>query len=124
MESAVSASVLAQEVGRRIKESRLERGLSRRDLGARLGVSGQQIHKYENGKDAVPLHRLLALASMCGVSPQAFWSHADTSAEPPSIPGAPDVGTLQLVQAYRRIGDAKVRGLLLQLAKQMAGGDG
>jgi transcriptional regulator with XRE-family HTH domain len=122
-ESGYSASLLAQEVGRRIKEARLERGLSRRDFGARLGVSGQQIDKYESGKDAVPLHRLLTLASICGVPPQDFWNHADTAAATPGISGAADIATIELVRAYRRIGDAKVRRRLLQLVKQMAGDD-
>src|ERR1035438_10874589 len=81
LELGYSAPQLALKVGRRIKEVRLERGLSRRDFGAKLGVSGQQIEKYENGKDAVPLHRLLTLASICGVSPQVLWSHADNAAD-------------------------------------------
>jgi transcriptional regulator with XRE-family HTH domain len=113
-----NASQLAQKVGRRIKDVRLERGLSRRDFGAKLGVSGQQIEKYENGKDTVPLHRLLKLASICGVPPQAFWSHGDISV---LTTGAADTSALQLVRAYRRIADAKVRRRLLQLVKQMAG---
>jgi transcriptional regulator with XRE-family HTH domain len=121
MESGISASRLAQEIGRRIKDARLERGLSRRDFGAKLGVSGQQIHKYESGKDAVPLHRLIAIAAMCGVPSQGFWCQADISAESAGIPRATDVSTLTLVRAYRRIGDAKVRRRLLQLVKQMAG---
>jgi transcriptional regulator with XRE-family HTH domain len=122
LESDHNASHLAQKVGRRIKDVRLERGLSRRDFGAKLGVSGQQIEKYENGKDTVPLHRLLKLASICGISPQTFWSHGDISALGASvIRSAEDISTLQLVRAYRRIADAKVRRRLLQLVKQMAG---
>jgi len=123
MESGRGASALAQRVGRRMREARVQRGLSRRDLGIRLGVSDQQIHKYEIGKDAVPLHRLLAFASFCGVSPQAFWSEADTAAVTNGIPGADDMGILQLVRAYRRTGDAKLRRRLLQLIRQMAGDD-
>jgi transcriptional regulator with XRE-family HTH domain len=118
-----SASRLAQQVGRRIKEARLEQGLSRRDFGAKLGISPQQIHKYETGKDAVPLYRLLTLASICGVSPQALWGQSDSAQVSPVALGAPDANILQLVRAYRRIGDAKVRKRLLQLVKQMAGED-
>ena len=122
LESDYSAPQLALKVGRRIKEVRLERGLSRRDFGAKLGVSGQQIEKYENGKDAVPLHRLLTLASICGVSPQVFWSHADTAADTSGVVGCADSSsTLQLIRAYRRISDTKVGRRLLQLVKQMAG---
>jgi transcriptional regulator with XRE-family HTH domain len=121
VESGFNASLLAQEVGRRIKEARLERGWSRRDFGAKLGVSGQQIQKYESGKDAVPLHRLLVLSSICGVSPQTFWGQNGSTAVIPGTPHATDVSTLQLVRAYRRIGDATLRKRLLQLITQMAG---
>ena len=122
LELDYSAPQLALKVGRRIKEVRLERGLSRRDFGAKLGVSGQQIEKYENGKDTVPLHRLLTLASICGLSPQVFWSHADTAADTSGAVGAADSSsTLQLIRAYRRISDTKVGRRLLQLVKQMAG---
>lgn len=118
---AESASLLAKKVGRKIKEARLQCGLSRQDFGEKLGVSGQQIHKYEIGQDAVPLHRLLTLAEVCGIPPQGFWSPADAAAVVPGIAGPSDIGTLQLVRAYRRITDAKVRRRLLQLVKQMAG---
>jgi transcriptional regulator with XRE-family HTH domain len=118
-ESFDSPSQLAQKVGRRIKEARLELGLSRRDFGTKLGVSGQQIEKYESGKDAVPLHRLLTLASICGVPPQAFWCYGEAAT--PQTFNAPDISTLQLVRAFRRIGDATIRKRLLQLIKQMAG---
>ena len=118
-----NASLFAQEVGRRIREARLLSGLSRCDFGAKLGVSGQQINKYEIGQDAIPLHRLLALATLCGVSPQTFWSPTDAPAVSPGIVGAADVSTLQLVRAYKRISDAELRKRLLLLVKQMAGND-
>jgi transcriptional regulator with XRE-family HTH domain len=122
-ESGHGASALAKVMGRRMRELRVQRGLSRRDLGTRLGVSDQQIHKNEIGKNTMPLHRLLALASFCGVPPQAFWGQADAAAVTTCIPGADDMGILQLVRAYRRIGNAKLRRRLFQLVKQMAGED-
>ncbi len=120
-EAGFSASQLARRVGSRIKEIRIAQGLSRRDFGAKLGVSGQQIHKYEIGQDTAPLHRLLMLATIYGVSPQTFWGQAGGGPANPDILGAADCTTLQLVRAYRRIDDAKVRKRLLQLVKQMAG---
>jgi hypothetical protein len=86
-----------------------------------LGVAYQQIHKYEIGKDTIPLHRLLKLASMWGVPPQSFWDQADTAVGNTGIFGDADLSTLQLVRAYQRIGDAKLRRRLLQLVKQMSG---
>jgi transcriptional regulator with XRE-family HTH domain len=114
-------SALAQDLGRRIGEVRLQRGWTQHDLGAKLGVSGQQIQKYEIGQNAVPLHRLLDLAKIFGVSPEALWTQADAAAVIPGVTGAADLSTLQLVRAYRQIGDEKVRKRLLQLVKTMAG---
>lgn len=123
MPPAYNASLLAQEVGRRMREARLQRGLSRRDFGAKLGVSPQQIYKYESGRDAVPLHRLLTLAAIVGVSPHALWGQADTPGVAHAWLGAADISTIELVRAYTRISDAKVRKSLLQLVKQMAGAE-
>jgi transcriptional regulator with XRE-family HTH domain len=120
-ESDNRASLLAREVGLRMREARLQRGLSRRAFGAKLGVSAQQIHKYEIGRDTVPLHRLLVLAKMCGVSPETFWSRAEATEVLAGINAETNTSVLQLVHAYRRIGNARVRKQLLQLVKQMAG---
>jgi transcriptional regulator with XRE-family HTH domain len=122
--SGDNASLLARDVGRRIKEARLQVGLSRRDFAARLGVSAQQIHKYEIGQDAVPLHRLLIAAKLFGVPPETFWSEGAMAVIPSDVTGRADISTLQLVRAYRRIGDVKVRRRLLQLVKQMADNKG
>jgi transcriptional regulator with XRE-family HTH domain len=121
MEPVHSASTLDHEVGRRIRQARVQMGVTQSDLGAKLGVSGQQIQKYESGRDAVPLHRLLKLASICGVPPQAFLGHEYSPADARDISGEADIGIIQLVRAYRRIGNANVRKRLLQLVKQMAG---
>jgi transcriptional regulator with XRE-family HTH domain len=120
-ESRRRASELALEVGRRIKEARLQRGLSQQEFGRTIGVSGQQVRKYEIGQDAMPLHRLLAITEIYGLLPQSFW--ADTGGAPtaPDPSRADDNNILQLVQAYRRIGNARVRKRLLQLVRQMAG---
>jgi transcriptional regulator with XRE-family HTH domain len=123
LKSGARASRLAQEIGRRIRAARLQRGLSCRDLAIRLGVAYQQIHKYEIGKDTMPLHRLLELASIWGLPPQAFWDQADAAERSTDIVGGADIDTLQLVRAYQRIGDAKVRRRLLHLVKQIAGED-
>lgn len=112
-----SASRLARRIGRRIREARLHLGLSRNSFGEKIGVSGQQVHKYETGRDCVPLHRLLVIAAFCGVAPQMLWS--DGAADSASR-GVHDMSTLQLVRAFKRIGDARIRKKVLELVKQMA----
>ena len=111
----------SRQVGGRIKEVRLHLGLSRHELGVRLGVSGQQIEKYENGKDAVPLYRLVSLARLCNRSAESFWTDGESGVVSGEGYNTPDASTLALVRAYKRIGDATQRRRLLQLIKQMAG---
>jgi len=120
-ESGDSPSRLARRVGQRIRQARLLTGLSRVDFGAKVGVSGQQIHKYEIGKDSVPLHRLLAIAAFCGIRPEKLWGETGNAPDSGNLPGVGDVSALHLVRAYNRISSAELKKRLLQLVRQMAG---
>src|SRR5579871_3205947 len=80
-ETDYGAADLARTVGQRIKAVRMLSGLNRNQFGAKIGVCGQQIQKYETGKDTVPLHRLLRLAALCGAPLQSFWSANEASPE-------------------------------------------
>lgn len=74
-----------KEVGLRIRVARLQAGLSQRELGAKVGVSYQQINKYERGENASTAVGLRDMASALAVS--IDWLLGDE--------GAP-VGTLSL----------------------------
>ena len=50
-------------VGKRIREARIAKGLSQTELGKLLGVSFQQIQKYEKGTNRLGASRLWALAT-------------------------------------------------------------
>jgi transcriptional regulator with XRE-family HTH domain len=54
-------------VGRNVRERRVAAGLSQEDLGAALGVSFQQIQKYEKGTNRISASRLVAIASVMRV---------------------------------------------------------
>jgi transcriptional regulator with XRE-family HTH domain len=54
-------------VGRNIRICRLQRGFTQTELGGHLGVSAQQIQKYENGANRVGASRLNQLAGALGV---------------------------------------------------------
>jgi len=117
--AGLGSSELGSVVGLRIKELRLRQGLSRRDFARTLGVSAQQIHKYETGKDAVPLRRLLVLASLYDVAPDFFWRSDSPAMEDNSA--ADDSGTLRLMRAYRKIADPQMRLRVLRLVTSIAG---
>jgi transcriptional regulator with XRE-family HTH domain len=112
------AVLFVREVGRRMREVRVHRGLTREQMGKRLGVSPQQIFKYETGKDAVPLHRLLQFASLFGVSPELFWNPRDI--DHANASEASDMSVITLVRAYKQIKSTNTRRRLLDLVRQMA----
>jgi transcriptional regulator with XRE-family HTH domain len=60
-------------IGKRIRSRRHELGLSQIDVGKALGVSFQQIQKYECAQDAIPAHRLWPLGQVLEVSVGYFF---------------------------------------------------
>lgn len=60
-------------VGRRIGERRSALGLSQGALAQRLGVSAQQVQKYESGANRISASRLSDIATALGVSPGALF---------------------------------------------------
>lgn len=55
-------------VSERVREARLEAGLTLVQLAAKIGVSYQQLQKYEAQKNRVPPGRLWLIAGACGKS--------------------------------------------------------
>ncbi len=60
-------------VGSRVRERRALAGMSQEDLGDRLGISFQQVQKYENGKNRVSASRLWEIAAIVGVPVEWFF---------------------------------------------------
>src|SRR5689334_8861775 len=58
----------ARLIGGRIRDARISRGLSQKQLGCALGVSHQAVNKYELAEVDLSVRRLLALAEALGVS--------------------------------------------------------
>jgi len=119
-------------VGSRIRLRRNMLGMSQEKLGENLGITFQQIQKYEKGTNRVGASRLQAIATILAV-PVAFFfedlpGDQGTSnrgfAEDPSAASAIDFCTsaegLQLNRAFVRISDLKVRRRIIELVKSLA----
>ena len=70
---SVYLQLIDMHVGRRIRERRVELGLTQAALGTALGVRFQQIQKYEGAKNGVPAASLPPLAKRLGVRPEYFF---------------------------------------------------
>lgn len=81
-----------REVGKSIRAHRLLAGMSQSELGRKIGVSFQQVQKYEKGTNRVGAGRLPQIAEILGVPVGAlFKDHAGTVAVPVTLssPTAP-----------------------------------
>ena len=109
------------DIGKRVREQRLAKGMSQMQLATHLGVTFQQIQKYENGMNRIGSGRLQRIAEVLNV-PVAHFFKSDANS-PPSIPSpAEDLaieGAERLLQAFRRIADKESRRALLLIAKSL-----
>jgi transcriptional regulator with XRE-family HTH domain len=60
-------------VGKRLRQRRIIRRLSQEELASRLGISAQQLHKYEVGQNRITAARLYQCAVALGVPVSSFY---------------------------------------------------
>ncbi len=66
-------------IGRNLRAMRLQRGLTQKNIGDMLGVSFQQIQKYETGKNKLPIENLLLLKSYYNADFETFFNGIRTT---------------------------------------------
>jgi transcriptional regulator with XRE-family HTH domain len=131
-----SPSPVDLHVGSRVRLRRTLLGMSQEKLGNAVGLTFQQIQKYERGANRIGASRLFDMSRVLDVPVQFFFDEmpVETVAEdyrPPS--GGPDSPivvadqdpmakreTLELVRTYYRIPNANLRRKLFELAKALA----
>ncbi len=109
-----------QRIGQRIKERRLLMGLSQTALANGLGITFQQLQKYEKGHNRIAAGRIYACAQLLDVPPEYFFEGLDGSDS-----GTPDETrsdeALKLARAYYNIGDPANRQHVRKLVQAIAG---
>ncbi len=126
-------------VGGRIRLRRTLLGMSQEKLGEAIGLTFQQVQKYERGTNRVGASRLFDLSGVLDVPVQFFFDDmtGEVADQAPRLrAGLADVPviefetdpmakreTLELVRAYCRIKDPKVRRRIFELCKAMGSTD-
>jgi transcriptional regulator with XRE-family HTH domain len=136
--NARRANLIDTHVGARLRLRRMLLGMSQEKLGESLGLTFQQVQKYEKGVNRVGASRLFDLAQVLGVPVQYFYDELD--------PGSVDsnnmargfgerstdtyvvdfLGTregLELNRAFTKVSDPKVRRAIIDLVRSLAGHD-
>jgi len=118
-----------RHVGNRVRMRRLLVGMSQEKLGELLGITFQQVQKYEKGVNRIGAGRLFEMSRILNVPVDFFYegvnSHAGQAggAEGESAPVMEFVSSgegLQLSLAFMKIKDTKVRKRVLDLVKSLA----
>ncbi len=121
-------------VGGRVRQRRLLLGMSQTNLGNALGLTFQQVQKYERGANRIGSSRLFHLSQILDVSIEYFFDDmpAAVAASSPAQGGGrtkkppryePDPmakrETLELVRGYYKIRDPQIRNRLRELTKTL-----
>jgi transcriptional regulator with XRE-family HTH domain len=119
--SAKSPSPIDLTVGRNVRVWRMAKGLSQAQLANRLGVTFQQVQKYETGGNRIPTGRLVKLAAILGVPIAALFE--GTSAADPSrslLALVSDRRSFRLAHAFAAVKDNTCRVSLVNLVEKIA----
>jgi transcriptional regulator with XRE-family HTH domain len=105
-------------VGKKIREIRLLRGLTQVKVAEKLGLSFQQLQKYETGYNRVSASKLFEIAQLLGVQPGYFFDGLAGSNMPES--SVMDERTAKTAQALSSISDVKVRSQIQSMIQELA----
>jgi len=113
-------------VGKRIRMRRLFLGMNQETLANALGLTFQQVQKYEGGANRVSASRLSAMAEILGVPISFFFGDLQSDDAPQSAAEQearermerPE--TIELIRLYYAIPDTAVRQKFLEMVKAVA----
>ena len=126
-----SPNPIDKHVGSRVRMRRMMISMSQEKLGDQLGITFQQIQKYEKGTNRIGASRLQHIANVLGVPVAFFFEGAPTLqaggsgafSESPSPAYVSDFlatsDGLALVKSFMRVKDAKVRRRIVDLVEAM-----
>ncbi|HEX4411007.1 MAG TPA: helix-turn-helix transcriptional regulator [Xanthobacteraceae bacterium] len=123
--SAKAATSTDKTIGSNIRIRRLQLGVTQQQLAKKLGVTFQQVQKYEKGVNRVGSGRLYQIATILEAPIGSFFSEGGRSTKSASSHSSPydslqEPMTLQMLNAFSKVKDRKNRWALLTLIEHLA----
>jgi len=118
-----SANEIDIHVGQRLRLARVLRGLSQDELGKKVGVTFQQIQKYERGANRVSAGRLVALAKALELEILFFFQELDETQTSPqrALPlNSLSEEDFDIVDALTKIDNSKLKRTLIRLISELS----
>ena len=114
-----------RRIAQRIRLLRQKQQISQEQLAEALGISFQQVQKYERGINRVSAGRLLEVAAALSVPVETFYEGVTAPRQAGDTPRSLDAleltaEGLQLILAFTRITDAKKRKQILAFVRSIA----
>ena len=122
-----------KHVGSRVRMRRMMLGMSQEKLGNSLGLTFQQVQKYEKGTNRIGASRLQQISHILQVPVSFFFEGAPTVGNLPRTDGMSEAPSpayvsdflatsdgLALTKAFMRISDSKLRRRIVDLVEQIA----
>jgi len=124
-------------VGSRVRLRRMLLGMSQERLGESMGLTFQQVQKYEKGVNRIGASRLFQISKILDVPVQFFFEEAPYAGDGSRAPGLAESDSeafileflnsregLELNRAFVKIGDAKVRKSVVDLVRALSSSNG
>ena len=127
-QSRAQADAVDTHVGQRIRDKRNERGMSQTEVANALGVTFQQVQKYERGTNRVGASRLFDLSRILSVPVQYFFEGLNNQTTPiekedDNVIHLVKPETIELVEAYYKVKNPQVRRQILSTIRSISFGD-
>jgi transcriptional regulator with XRE-family HTH domain len=109
-------------VGARIRVFRIHRKISQTDLADQIGVTFQQVQKYEKGTNRIGASRLSRIATVLGISVgELFESPGEKAGDSALLFRLlAEPGALRVLKAYTRTSDPRIRHAIAELVEGIA----
>lgn len=108
-------------VGSRIRMRRKMLGISQETLGQKIGLTFQQIQKYEKGTNRVGASRLADIAGALDVPVSFFFQEKDGDGSAAAeVTAFLTADALELLRAFNAIADLRIRRKVMELVRLMA----
>lgn len=106
-------------VGSKIRELRLSSGMTQSQLAERIGVTYQQIQKYEKGISSISIKRLFAIADTLNVSLKSFFEDLPV-VEEEKVDYFLSKESIEVAKLINNISDQKLKNSIIQLIRLLS----
>ena len=116
---------LSEAIGQNVRRHRKAMGFSGAALAEQCGISAQQMHKYETGSNRISAEFVYHISKVLGIDIVEFFRDINDPCE--DVGGAVacrefDPKTYNVLAAYNRISDPKIKKQVIALLKSLGNG--